>query len=409
MEIPEILSSVRSQLEEKDVSPENREYIVELLGVLMSSVAAHINFALHPDALQSMAEALVNNKNLLTYIQRQSAELDALKRISVNLTASLELQKVLDAVVREAMLLVPNAQDAHIFLYHEGKLSFGASLFSDGRVNYAFADPRPEGLTYHVARERKVVMVDDLQDHPVFSEKNHSWSGSIIGLPLLMGTRVVGVMNLARTETGSFSPAEIRLLTLLADQAAIAVVNARLHQAVRGQALSDMLTGLPNRRALDERLDAEVKRASRTGHTFAVIMMDLDGFKLVNDAHGHDYGDEILRQIAQSFHKALRTTDFLARYGGDEMTLILPDTGWPDAEVVTNKIKDQIRSLEIPMPDSTIRTLSISGGVALFPNHASTAANLLRAADEALYRAKRHKRGSFELAARGTGQLTLQK
>jgi diguanylate cyclase (GGDEF)-like protein len=96
----------------------------------------------------------------------------------------------------------------------------------------------------------------------------------------------------------------------------------------------------------------------------------------------------------------------LARYGGDELTLILPDTGWPEAEVVIAKIQEQIKSLVIQMPGGKSITLGVSGGVAIFPRHAKTPANLLRAADEALYRAKRHKRGSFEIASRGTGQLT---
>jgi len=284
-------------------------------------------------------------------------------------------------------------------------LSFGASLFADGKKNLPFAEPRPEGLTYTVARQKQMMIIEDLQSSSLYAGSPPAWTGSIIGIPLLMGDRVFGVMNLARTQTGAFSHSEVRLLNLLADQAALAIMNARLHEAVKGQALIDSLTGLPNRRALDERLDEEIKRASRTGHTFSVVMMDLDGFKRVNDEHGHDIGDDVLRQIAQSFKHVLRTTDFIARYGGDELTLILPDTGWPDAQVVTDKIREQIKNLAIQLPDGKPPVLTITGGVALFPPHATTPANLLRAADEALYRAKRHDRGKFYLAQRNTGQL----
>jgi diguanylate cyclase (GGDEF)-like protein len=405
---PEILDSVRKHLKEKNIPEENREFIVELVGALTATVGDD-RLAPHPDALQRLADALVNNKNIMTMIQRRSAEMDALRRIMLNLTTSLELQKVLDAVVREAMQLVPDANDAHIYLYQDGKLEFGASLDADGLENETRFEPRPDGLTYTVARQKQVTVIENISAHPLFSNAPKEWGGSIIGIPLIMDSRVVGVMNLARTSTGEYSQSAIHLLTLLADQATVAILNARLHQAVKGQALSDMLTGLPNRRALDERLDEEIKRATRTGHSFAVIMMDLDGFKPVNDTYGHEAGDDVLRQISECFKDALRTTDFLARYGGDELTLILPNTGWPDAETVIRKVQEQIAGLAIHLPDGTGIRLGISGGVAIFPHHAATASNLLRAADEALYRAKRHQRGSFQLAHRGTGQLVSPK
>ncbi|KAF0106499.1 MAG: GAF sensor-containing diguanylate cyclase [Anaerolineaceae bacterium] len=405
MDIPELLDKVRDHLEENDIPAENREFIIELLDVLMTPAEGYSNVALTSDTIQRLADALINNNNILAALRRQSAELDALKRITLNLTASLELQAVLDAIVREALHLVSDAQDAHIFLYQDGKLSFGASLFAGGKKNVPFAEPRPEGLTYTVARQKQVIIAEDMHNHPLYAGHSRKWAGSIIGIPLLMGDRVVGVMNLARTQAGDFSHPEVRLLTLLADQAAIAITNARLHEAVKGQALNDVLTGLPNRRALDERLDTEIKRATRTGLSFAVIMMDIDGFKVINDNYGHDVGDDVLRQVAQALLQALRATDLLARYGGDELTLILPDTGWPDAETVITKIQDQITNLDINLPDGTTTHLGVSGGVAIFPRHANTAPNLLRAADEALYRAKRHQRGSFQLAQRGTGQL----
>ena len=404
MTIDDILNSFREALEKNNISPENREYIMELLGELIIAVEQHIDFSQHPDALQNLANALINNKEILSTIQQQSAEMDALKRIMYHLTKSLELPKVLDAVVNEGMRLVSNAQDAHIFFYQDGKLSFGAALFQDGKREVPFAEPRQDGLTYTVARQRQVIVVEDIQDHSLYRECPKGWTGSIIGVPLCMGERVVGVMTLARTRSGPFSHSEIRLLTLLADQAAIAIVNARLHQWVSGLANSDALTGLPNRRALDEKLDMEIKRASRTGLTFAVIMMDLDGFKDINDEHGHDFGDTVLRKIARTLASAVRSTDFLARYGGDELTLILPDTNRDAANVVARKIQDQIKNLAIELPEGK-GLLSISGGMALFPKHATTAPNLLRAADTALYHAKRHLRGSFEMATHETGQL----
>jgi diguanylate cyclase (GGDEF)-like protein len=172
-------------------------------------------------------------------------------------------------------------------------------------------------------------------------------------------------MNMARTRTGEFSQPEIRLLTLLADQAAIAIINARLHTAVSHQARSDVLTGLPNRRALDERLDDEIKRSARSGRVFCVIMMDLDGFKQVNDTYGHDVGDDVLRQVARSLQENLRISDFLARYGGDELTLVLSETDLNQAEVVVEKINRNLDNLVLQLPEGKTTSLGISGGIAI--------------------------------------------
>jgi len=204
----------------------------------------------------------------------------------------------------------------------------------------------------------------------------------------MMSGLVVGVMNLVRSQVGEFSSSEIRLLTLLADQAAIAIQNASLHQTVNQQARRDMLTSLPNRRALDERLDQAISQSNRSRHPFSVVMMDLDGFKTINDTYGHEAGDDVLQQLANSLMQSLRSTDFLARYGGDEMTLVLPDTDLPQAAHVARKLQTQLQSLVIRLPDGQTTTLDVSGGIALFPKHADTAPGLLRAADEALYQAK---------------------
>jgi diguanylate cyclase (GGDEF)-like protein len=205
-------------------------------------------------------------------------------------------------------------------------------------------------------------------------------------------------MNLARTSAGEFNQSEIRLLTLLADQAAIAIINARLHEAVSHQARSDVLTELPNRRALDERLEKAIAQSIDSGNPFSTVMMDLDGFKIINDTYGHEIGDEVLRQVATSMEKSLRSTDFLARYGGDEWTLVLTETNLTQAQVVIQKIQNGLGNNPIHLPDGKTTYIGISGGVALYPMHADTAPGLIRAADEALFRAKKSSRGQFLVA-----------
>lgn len=403
----ELVETARKKLQSGLLPTEQRESILQMLNLMVEMVDED------GGATASATKLLANithHYNLLAIIQQQAAELDALKRIAFNLTSNLQLQGVLDTVVTEAMRLINDAQDSYIFLYQDDQLQFGAALDAAGQRNQLFAMPRQDGLTYSVARSKKTMVIDDMRNHPMFSKMPLEGSnGSIAGIPLMMGETVVGVMNMSRRSEGGFNAPEMRLLSLLADQAAVAVINARLHQAVSTQALSDTLTGLPNRRALDARMDSEVKRSIRYGRPFAVLMMDMDGFKSINDTWGHLFGDQVLFELAQFLSDNMRSTDFLARYGGDELTMIFPESDILNATHVGDKIHNSLRDFQITQPDGTKRHLGVSGGIALYPRHGRTASDLLRAADEALYRAKKHSRNSFLIARDMTGELQTPK
>jgi diguanylate cyclase (GGDEF)-like protein len=398
-----VLAEARQMLDKTNIPLNEKETLIKLIGILTASLEKHEQTA--PDA-QSLAQALIDNHALLSLLNQQTEELDALKKLSINLTSSLDLPEVLDALVSEAMQLIPNARDVHIFLYKEETLSFGAALDSEGNKNEVWSKPRKKGLTYTIASTGKMIIVEDMQNHPLFANAPKDWSGSTIGIPLKVGTSVVGVMNMARSIIGGFSGSELRLLGLLADQAAVAISNANLHQMISRQAFSDTLTGLPNRRALDERLEEEVLSARRNNYSFAVVMMDLDGFKEVNDKYGHPIGDDVLRMVFNQMARGVRNTDFLARYGGDELTLILTQSDISSAKIVTDKILEGMGYLKYTFPDKKKLNLGISGGMALFPIHARNGPDLLRAADAALYQAKKHNRGTFQLARGVTGPIS---
>jgi diguanylate cyclase (GGDEF)-like protein len=397
-----ILSDARRLLEGKNIPPGEKDALVKLIGILSISIEKYSNN--HADK-SNLAQALVDSHALLAMLKQQTEELDALKKLSINLTSSLDLPDVLDALVSESIQLIPNARDVHIFLYKNGKLSFGAALDSKGNKNTSWSKPRNNGLTYTVARSGETIIVENMQDHPLFVSVAPEWSGSIIGIPLKISDAVVGVLNVARSAIGGFSSSELRLLSLLADQAAVAISNANLHQMISRQAYSDTLTGLPNRRALDERLEEEVISARRNNYSFAVVMMDLDGFKDVNDTYGHSVGDDVLRLVFNQMARGVRNTDFLARYGGDELTLILTQADMSSARIVTEKIIEGMKKLKFILPDKKKLKLGISGGIAIYPVHARNGSDLLRAADAALYQAKKHNRGTFQMARGVTGPI----
>ena len=398
-----ILEEARNILEKEGRSHPEKESLVKLLEILTASAEK-----IFPDDnhhIQNIARELIDHQALLAILKQQTDELDALKKLSIHLTSSLDLPDVLDAVVLEAVRLIENTSDVNIFLYRNHKLIFGAALDADGTRNRPWSKPRSNGLTYTVARTGEMMIIENMQEHPLFQNVPSHWTGSIIGIPLKVGNMVVGVMNLSRSTIGGFSPSELRLLSLLSDQAAVAISNASLHQMISRQAYSDTLTGLPNRRALDERLEAEVISARRNNYSFAVIMMDLDGFKAVNDTYGHTVGDDVLRLVFTEMARGVRTTDFLARYGGDELTLILSQTEMASAQIVAEKITEGMKKIKYKLPDGKRLRLGISGGIALYPVHGRSGPDLLRAADAALYHAKKFQRGSFEVARGLTAPL----
>ncbi|MBI5652700.1 MAG: GAF domain-containing protein [Chloroflexi bacterium] len=164
------------------------------------------------------------------------AELQAVQRATLTLIARLDLHYVLDAILDSALQLATTTKDAHIFLYDNDRLTFGAARWMDGRRKDDWAEPRQNGLTYTVARTGQTIIVPDMAHHPIYATAPTVGRGGIIGLPLKIGERVIGVMNLAYAEPHNFSASETRVLRLLADHAAIAIENARLFEAEKQRA-----------------------------------------------------------------------------------------------------------------------------------------------------------------------------
>ena len=391
----------------KDTSipEEEKEGILKLIQVLVEAAESSSYPREKNNQVKTFTQEIISKHSLMSLVKQQANELDALKNLGLNLTSSLDLQTVLDTVVAEAMRLVKNSRAAHIFLYSHGKLDFGSSLNEKGIKNEPFSMPRKDGLTISVANSGESIIVENMTNHPIYKNAPKYWTGSIIGIPLKFNNSIVGVMNLSRSTTGGFTRAELRLIGLLADQAAVAISNASLHKVVTELANTDSVTGLPNRHALDERLQEDIRYAKRMSSQFSVVMMDLDGFKNVNDTYGHVVGDEILRSLFNHLAENIRPTDFLARYGGDELTLIIRDADQAVAELVTQKIIELVKEYAPPIPDNKKIKLGITAGIAIYPLHSKNAGDLLRAADAALYQAKKHHRGSYSIAKGITGPL----
>jgi diguanylate cyclase (GGDEF)-like protein len=194
--------------------------------------------------------------------------------------------------------------------------------------------------------------------------------------------RLLGVIYLDSTGTiRDLDDADLKLLEMVAAQAAIALQNAKLHH----QATTDPLTGLANRGFIGQVFDEELRRVKEERELLAVVLLDIDHFKRINDRLGHDTGDEVLRRVAGRIRRTIRRDDYAGRWGGEEFIIVLPGEGVEGAVIVANKINEAIKAR--PISESEV-IVTVSSGVAVFPDHGTTAGELVKHADQALYAAK---------------------
>lgn len=203
------------------------------------------------------------------------------------------------------------------------------------------------------------------------------------------GGEVLGVVSVGRLER-SFSPADQELFSYLAGQAAVSLENVDLHETVQRQAVTDELTGLANRTRFDDALAAEAERSRRfPDQPVGLVLLDIDNFKRVNDTHGHQVGDDVLREVARIVRESSREIDTPSRYGGEELAVILPGTDIEGAFEMAERVRTGLEALTVPLPDGGTLGVTASFGAAAGAGDGATSESLIGAADTALYEAKR--------------------
>lgn len=188
------------------------------------------------------------------------------------------------------------------------------------------------------------------------------------------------------------------LAATFAEQVGLALANLRLRETLRNQSIRDPLTGLFNRRFMEETLTRELRRAARREHPLAVAMLDLDHFKRFNDSFGHEAGDALLRELGGLLQKSIRGSDVACRYGGEEFVLVMPEADLEGALGRAEELLARVRGLEVMSRGQKLGALTLSIGIAAFPRHGESGEQLLRVVDAALYRAKQGGRDRVEVA-----------
>lgn len=210
----------------------------------------------------------------------------------------------------------------------------------------------------------------------------------LVAVPLMSRGTVFGILGLLRTEEGIHDGSELQLAVAIGAQLGVALESSRRYEEAKYLADRDPVTGLLNHRAIHEALEQELRRSLRSGHGFSLLMMDLDGFKLFNDTYGHPVGDQILRQVALTMGESARTTDVLARYGGDEFMILLPDTDADGAVALAERLRASLMASPYVALDGVSVPIRLSCGVATYPENGRLSHDLVGFADTNLYLSK---------------------
>ncbi len=346
-------------------------------------------------------------------LSKRSDQIATLNRVMQALSSTLDISKVLDTILREIQQIVPY-NSASVWLCKDNNIEIIAVrglLDSESIIGTTlplFSDDAPNT---QVVRTRKPLIVGD-----AYSSYKSFQTGILakymvrgwMGVPMIIGDRVIGMLAFNKKEIDYYTQEQSQFALAFAAQAAIAIENARLYtdaqkelaekikaegklltlqKELEEQAIRDSLTGLYNRRFLDETLSRELSRAERDKYSVSVVLLDLDHFKVFNDTYGHDVGDMMLKQLGKLLTSQVRAGDIACRFGGEEFVVVMPKASLSVARQRANDWRQRFES-QILIFEGDVLNATLSAGVSVYPMHGTTSEEIIRKADQAMYAAK---------------------
>ncbi len=338
-----------------------------------------------------MAETVLDEQSRIADELREMREILSVAQVVVS---SLDLDEVLHVILCGAMAII-EAPAGSIALYDESISSVHLRVHAGLSDKFTTKNRwlvKEGGLTHHILEQGGLFVVEDTEKAEFFKNPIAIGEGirSLIAVPLKIQDKIVGILYVDDFKPRRFQEHRLRALSILASFASMSINNAQLYAETQKLACTDGLTGIYNHRQFKQMSFEELSRAKRYNKKMAMIMLDIDNFKLFNDSYGHPAGDKVLAALGCLLKKTLRDCDFAFRYGGEEFMAILPETGITSAVVVANRIAAAIREnshrfLADIAPDHKV---TVSIGVAVYPRDGVDEVSLLHVVDDMLYKAK---------------------
>jgi len=343
-------------------------------------------------------------------IARAHQEVYALYEIAQSIGSSLDVADTMTVIATKLSRLVPFSSCALFVQDDDRQLRCRFSTGVDADVVQRTTLPAGHGLTGWVTRKhRPAGSGRPSGDFETVDLAPPSESlRSALACPLVSGDQVIGALCVYHVEAGFYGREHRRLLGRIAGQIAVAVANSLMFQQTRQESLSDPLTGLPNTRFMLSYLDRELSRAERLDRPLAILVLDLDDFKAINDTRGHHTGDRALQEVARALRATIRPYDICVRYAGDEFVVVLPDCGEEEAEAKRAELQRAVDDIAFTDSNNEPLRLRVSAGSAVFPDDGETYESLLATADGRMYHDKKSRKPAPEARAAGTASARLE-
>ncbi len=324
----------------------------------------------------------------------KSEQLRLLAEVVRTANSMLEPEALTAFIMERVQLLVQSEAWSLLLLDESGqKLAFAEAMGSRAKPLKEVNLKLGEGIAGTVAQTGRPMLVNDAPRSPLFSPKMDRMTGfttrSVLCVPLRSRGKTLGVLEMMnKSGSGGFTEADLETTYMFAEMVGIALENAFAFQRIKLLSLVDDLTQLYNSRYLHQALAVEITRAKRYSYAVSLIFLDLDGFKSVNDRYGHLVGSQTLKVVGQILRERVRNVDIVARYGGDEFTVILPNSDLEAGTLVAERLRRAVETHDYRKEPGRDFTLSASFGIAGFPKHGDDPELLIQKADQAMYRVK---------------------
>jgi len=333
-------------------------------------------------------------------LSHKTDELNYFLDITRTLASSLEFPVVLAKIMERTRSMVGAESWCLMLMNQENReLVFESAMGVTGKKTRRFRIKVGQGIAGWAVEDRAPKLVPDVSKEKRFDRKVDRTPGrttrSVMAVPIIIENRLLGVMELInKSGGGAFDKEDLRLVNLIIDQTALAIERSDMYQRMADLVITDDLTKLFNLRYLDRTLEVELERALRYNLPISLIFMDVDYFKKVNDQFGHLVGSKLLVEVSRLLLRGLRKVDIVARYGGDEFVVVLPQTDAAAAKMIAERLRRNIEKHSFLASENLGIRLTASFGIACYPEHAKSKEELMRLADEAMYRVKYCTRNS---------------